>query len=290
MTLNNFIPSIWSARLLQNLNEAHVYANLANRDYEGDIKDVGDTVKINSISRVTIGPYTKNNNMNTAETLTDAQTTLVIDKANYFNFQIDDIDRAQQKPKVMDEAMREAAYGLSREVDTTFAGMHASTPAGNKIGADGTNAKLGLVLTAGASLYDYLVDLKVILDENNCPDDSRRWVVVPAWAHGALLKDSRFINATEMGNQIRMNGLIGKAAGLNVYLSNNVTNDAQTVKTYRVIAGHPAAVSYAEQITSVESYRPELRFADAVKGLHVWGYKVIRPSLLATLYVKNAAS
>jgi hypothetical protein len=93
-----------------------------------------------------------------------------------------------------------------------------------------------------------------------------------------------------MGNQIRMNGLIGKAAGLNVYLSNNVTNDAQTVKTYRVIAGHPAAVSYAEQITSVESYRPELRFADAVKGLHVWGYKVIRPSLLATLYVKNAAS
>jgi hypothetical protein len=290
MTLNNFIPSIWSARLLQNLNEAHVYANLANRDYEGDIKDVGDTVKINSISRVTIGPYTKNNNMNTAETLTDAQTTLVIDKANYFNFQIDDIDRAQQKPKVMDEAMREAAYGLSREVDTTFAGMYASTPAGNKIGADGTNAKLGLVLTAGASLYDYLVDLKVILDENNCPDDSRRWVVVPAWAHGALLKDSRFINATEMGNQIRMNGLIGKAAGLNVYLSNNVTNDAQTVKTYRVIAGHPAAVSYAEQITSVESYRPELRFADAVKGLHVWGYKVIRPSLLATLYVKNAAS
>lgn len=290
MTLNNFIPQIWSARLLQNLNEAHVFANLVNRDYEGDIKGVGDTVKINAIGRVTVGPYTKNTNVAAAETLTDAQTTLVIDKANYFNFQIDDIDKVQQKPKVMDEAMREAAYGLSRAVDTELAKIHTSTPNGNKVGGDGQTAKLGGVLTAGSALYDYLVDLKVILDENNCPDDGRRWVVVPAWAHGYLLKDSRFVNATEMGNQIRMNGLIGKAAGLNVYLSNNVTDDGQSAKTYRIIASHPAAVSYAEQISGVEAYRPELRFADAVKGLHVWGYKVVRPALVATLYAKNAAS
>lgn len=180
MTLNNFIPQIWAARLLQNLNEAHVFAGLANTDYEGDIKNVGDTVKINAIGRVTIGSYTKNTDMSAAETLTDAQTTLVIDQADYFNFQIDDIDRAQQKPKVMDEAMREAAYGLAREVDTTLAGIHTATPAANKVGADGSSAKLGLVLTAGSALYDYLVDLKVILDENNCPDDGRRWVVVPA--------------------------------------------------------------------------------------------------------------
>ena len=239
---------------------------------------------------MTIGSYTKNTDMSAAETLTDAQTTLVIDQADYFNFQIDDIDRAQQKPKVMDEAMREAAYGLAREVDTTLAGIHTATPAANKVGADGSSAKLGLVLTAGSALYDYLVDLKVILDENNCPDDGRRWVVVPAWAHGALLKDSRFINATEMGNTIRSNGLIGKAAGFNVHLSNNVTDDGQSVKTYRIIAGHPMAVSFAGQINGVEAYRPELRFADAVKGLHVWGYKVVRPALLATLYAKNAAS
>jgi len=290
MTLNNFIPQIWAARLLQNLNEAHVFAGLANTDYEGDIKNVGDTVKINANGRVTIGSYTKNTDMSAAETLTDAQTTLVIDQADYFNFQIDDIDRAQQKPKVMDEAMREAAYGLAREVDTTLAGIHTATPAANKVGADGSSAKLGLVLTAGSALYDYLVDLKVILDENNCPDDGRRWVVVPAWAHGALLKDSRFINATEMGNTIRSNGLIGKAAGFNVHLSNNVTDDGQSVKTYRIIAGHPMAVSFAGQINGVEAYRPELRFADAVKGLHVWGYKVVRPALLATLYAKNAAS
>lgn len=290
MTINNFIPQIWAARLLANLNEAHVFAGLTNRDYEGDIRNVGDTVKINSLGRVTIGSYTKNSNMDAAETLTDAQTTLIIDKADYFNFQIDDIDRVQQKPKVMDEAMREAAYGLAREVDTELAKIHTLTPADNKVGADGNNAKLGLVLTAGSALYDYLVDLKVKLDENNCPDDGRRWVVVPAWAHGALLKDSRFINATEMGNTIRSNGLIGRAAGFNVHMSNNVTDDEQSTPTYRIIAGHPMAVSFAGQINDVESYRPELRFADAVKGLHVWGYKVVRPQLLATLYAKNAAS
>lgn len=290
MTLNNFIPQIWAARLLSNLNEAHVFAGLANRDYEGDIRGVGDTVKINAIGRVSIGTYSKNTNMAAAETLTDAQTTLVINKADYFNFQIDDIDKVQQKPKVMDEAMREAAYGLARKVDTALAGMHSDTPANNKIGADGSSAKLGLVLTAGSALYDYLVDLKVILDQNNCPDDGRRWVVVPAWAHGALLKDSRFINATEMGNTIRSNGLIGKAAGFNVHLSNNITDDGESVKTYRIIAGHPMAVSFAGQISGVEAYRPELRFADAVKGLHVWGYKVVRPALIATLYAKNAAS
>jgi hypothetical protein len=290
MSLDNFIPTIWSARLLANLNEAHVYAALCNRDYEGEIKNVGDTVKINAIGRVTIGSYVKNTNIAAAETLSDAQSMLTIDKAKYFNFQIDDIDAAQQKPKVMDAAMREAAYGLSREVDTELAKIHTSTPSNNKVGGDGANAKLGGVLTAGSAMYDYLVDLKVKLDENNCPDDGQRWVVVPPWAYGYLLKDNRFINATETGNQIRSNGLVGKAAGFNVHVSNNVTDDGQSVKTYRIIGGHPMAVSFAEQINKVEAYRPEQRFANAVKGLHLWGYKVVRTALIATLYVKNAAS
>lgn len=289
MTLSNFIPSVWSARLLESLNDAHVYAALANLDYEGEISGIGDTVKINSIGRITIKSYTKNTDIADPETLTDAQTTLVIDKASYFNFQVDDIDKVQTKPKVMEAAMRDAAWGLADEVDTYLAGLHTVTPAGNKIGADGSTAKLGLVLTAGSAMYDYLVDLGVILDQNNAPR-AGRWVVVPPWAHGALLKDSRFVNSTEAGNTILRQGLIGQAAGFSVYMSNNVTDDAQSVKSYRVMAGHPMAISYAEQITEVEAYRMEKRFADAVKGLLVYGYKVVRPSLLATLYVKNAAS
>lgn len=289
MTVNNFIPSVWSARILAALNDAHVYAALCNRDYEGEIKALGDTVKINSIGRVTIGDYTKNTDINAAETLTDAQSELKIDKAHYFNFQVDDIDRAQTKPKVMDEAMRDAAWGLNDKADANLAALHSSVPSGNKVGADAGSAKLGLVLTAGSAMYDYLVDLAVILDNNNCPRTGR-WVVVPPWAHGAMLKDSRFVNATDKGNAVMANGLIGQAAGFNVYMSNNVTDDAQSVKTYRILAGGPAAISFAEQIVEVESYRPQLRFADAVKGLYVYGYKVVRPSILACLYAKNAAA
>lgn len=289
MTLSNFIPNVWSARLLETLNKAHVYANLANRDYEGEIAALGDTVKINSIGRVTIGAYTKNTDISAAETLSDAQTTLAIDTAKYFNFQVDDIDKVQTKPKVMDAAMRDAAWGVADAIDTLLAGLHTATPAANKIGADGSSAKLGLVLTAGSAMYDYLVDLAVILDTNNVPRTGR-WVVVPPWAHGVMLKDNRFVNATQMGNDMRASGVVGQAAGFSVYMSNNVTDDAQTVKTYRVMAGYTGTISYAEQIVSVEAYRPQLRFGDAVKGLHLCGYKVVRPAALATLYVKNAAS
>lgn len=289
MTLSNFIPNVWSARLLETLNKAHVYANLANRDYEGEISALGDTVKINSIGRVTIGAYTKNTDISAAETLTDAQTTLAIDTAKYFNFQVDDIDKVQTKPKVMEAAMRDAAWGVADAIDTLLAGLHTSTPAANKIGADASSAKLGLVLTAGSAMYDYLVDLAVILDNNNVPRTGR-WVVVPPWAHGVMLKDNRFVNATQMGNDLRASGVVGKAAGFDVYMSNNVTDDAQSVKTYRVMAGYTGTISYAEQIVSVEAYRPQLRFGDAVKGLHLCGYKVVRPTALATLYVKNAAS
>jgi len=120
MTLSNFIPNVWSARLLETLNKAHVYANLANRDYEGEIGALGDTVKINSIGRVTIGAYTKNTDISAAETLTDAQTTLTIDTAKYFNFQVDDIDKVQTKPKVMDAAMRDAGWGVADAIDVLW--------------------------------------------------------------------------------------------------------------------------------------------------------------------------
>lgn len=102
MSLDNFIPQVWSARLLENLNKNHVFVNLCNRNYEGEIKGYGDQVKINSIGRVTIGDYSKNTDITAPETLTDAQRILLINQGKYFNFQIDDVDRVQQQPKVME--------------------------------------------------------------------------------------------------------------------------------------------------------------------------------------------
>lgn len=285
MTINNFISTIWAARLLSNLNKSHVYVDLFNRNYEGEIRQKGDTVKITSIGRITVGNYTKNTDISAAETLTDAQTSLAIDIAKYFNFQIDDVDKAQGNPGVMDEAMMESAYSLADAIDILAAGQHSNVPAGNKIGADGASAKLGLVITLGRSaIYDHLVDLGTKLTENNVPTMGR-WCVIPAWAHGVLQKDDRFNGKDE----VLQNGVIGRVAGFDLRVSNNVTTDGQTVPTYRIMAGYTGTASYAEQVNSVEPYRMEKRFADAVKGLLLAGMKTVRPSTLAVLYAKNAA-
>lgn len=280
MALNNFISTIWSARLLVNLQKALVYGQtgVVNRDYEGEIQGVGSSVKINAIGAVTVGTYIKNTDIDPAETLSDATQTLTIDQQRYFNFQIDDIDRAQQKPKVMDAAMREAAYALANAADQYIASLYTGIDSGNRIGWTGT-PKTDLD-TAGKP-YEYLVDLGVLLDEDNVPQ-AGRFVIVPPWFHGLLLQDAKFVATGGSNAEATLrNGIVGEAAGFTILKSNNVPNTTGT--EYRIIAGHPMAWSFAEQINSVEAYRPEARFADAMKGLHVYGAKIVRPTCLAVL-------
>lgn len=288
MAINNFIPAVWSAQLLTALNKSLVYANLCNRDYEGEIREYGDQVKINSLGRVTVGSYTKNTDIAAAETLTDAQRILVIDQSKYFNFQIDDVDKAQQKPKVMQAAMAEAAYGLADVADQYIAGLYTEISGTNTIGSDAS--PISIAVAAGqstAAAYEKLVDLAVKLDEANVSRASR-WVVLPPWYHGILLKDSRFISAgTLKTDEVLANGFVGRAAGFDIYTSNNVPNTSNAL--YKVIAGYSGAWSYAEQIAEVEAYRPERRFADAVKGLHLYGAKVTRPLGLALMICSKAS-
>lgn len=285
MSLNNFIPQVWAARLLSNLQKALVYGQpgVVNTDYEGEISEYGNTVKINSIGPVNIGDYTKNQDITGPETLTSAQTTLVINQAKYFNFQVDDIDAAQQKPKVMDEAMREAAYGLADVADQYIANLYTGVATNNIIGDDTTPE----VLTK-ENIYDLLVDLGTILTDAKIPKEGR-WVVLPPWAYGLLLKDDRFVHVDKAGtDETLRNGIVGRAAGFDILESHNVPNTDGS--KYKIIAGHPMAISYAEQINSVEAYRPEKRFADAVKGLHLYGAKLIRPEGIAVLTVNQATN
>lgn len=279
MALDNFIPEVWSARLLQRLRNALVYGQpgVINRDYEGEIQAAGDTVHISSIGTVTIGDYSKNTNIGDPETLSDAQRTLTITEQKFFNFQIDDVDRAQMNIQVMDEAMTEAAYGLRNVADSFISGLYTQIPSTNEIG---TQASPKSVTVAAANAYELLVDLGTALDETNTPDTGR-WVVVPPWYEGYLLKDDRFVSFGTLQNvQTLTNGMIGRVAGFDVLKSNQVPVNSTVSK---IIAGHAMAWSYAEQVSQVEAYRPHQRFADAVKGLHVYGAKVVRPANLALL-------
>jgi len=283
MAIENFIPSIWSARILQNLQKSLVYGQpgVINREYEGEIRNVGDSVKINAIGAITVGAYTKNSDISDPEEITGAGTTLLIDQANYFNFQVDDIDRVQARPDVMGEAMREAGYALKDELDTDLAALWSQVSTANFIGTNSspkTDAN-----TAGYPL-NYLLQLATLLDQNNVPSDGR-WVIIPPWFKEQLLKgDTRILNPGSPQAEGRLtNGNIGRIAGFDVLVSNNVVNTADD--NYKIMAGHPMAWTLAEQIVKVEAYRMEKRFADAVKGLHVYGAKVIRPTAMAVLHI-----
>ena len=279
MAVTNFIPELWSARLLNALDKSHVFANVVNRDYEGDIKKMGDTVHINTIGAVTIGTYTQNTDFTPGpETLATTDQTLTIDQAKYFNFQVDDIDAAQAAGDIMDKAMTRAAYGLADASDKYIAGILAGA-------ADATNTvSTSAVALTSSNVYENVVKMRTILDKANVPT-AGRWLVIPPEMYALILLDDRFVKTGgEMAEGILRTGLVAQAAGFDIYLSNNcVSVNSNSTDTYTIVGGVDSAATYAEQIVSTEAYRPEKRFADAVKGLHVYGAKVVDKAQIACL-------
>jgi hypothetical protein len=281
MAVTNFVPDLWSARLLVALRKAAVAGGLVNRDYEGEIRREGDSVKITSINDVTIGTYTAHNDI-TVEDIDDATRSLLIDQAKYFAVELDDIEKAQQKKggrSALDQAVDNAAYQL-RDVTDAFLLSTLS------LGVQGTANDLGTVAihTTARNLYDSFVDLSVLLDEANVPEEGRFAILKPS-LYGRVLKLTEFISAGDaIGAATRGNGYVGEIAGLSLYKSNNMPTVTDAAATGgAVIAGSTLACTFAEQIVSVEAARMEKRFADMVKGLHVYGAKVVRPTALATV-------
>lgn len=306
MTILNFNPTIWSKSFLENLNRKHVHAAVCNRDYEGEIKSVGDTVKISSIGRITVNPYTRNAGLggtaasptiagiNRPEILQGSSLFLTISESDYFNFAIDDADAYQQKPKLMGKAMKEAAYSMANDVDLFVNSTLQTGVAGT---TDGTGNRLAAVTvgtdpTTDDSAYETLVDLHVKLQEADVTGDV--WAVVPPWFHGLLRKDERFTSFGTAENRKTLgNGIIGEADGMTIHVSNNISGaTAGTLAVvggvYTVLAGVEDAATFAEQINSVESFRPPDGFNDAVKGLHMYGAKVTRPYALASVAATKA--
>lgn len=283
MAVTTFIPELWSARLLYALEKAHVATNLVNRNYEGEISNHGDTVHINTIGAITVKSYTKNTDIDAPETLTTTDQNLVIDQAKYFNFQVDDVDKVQAAGELVDTAMGRAAYALADVSDAYLFGVIAAgAAAGNTIGS----AAAPVAITA-SNVYENIVKLKTKLDKANVPNTGRT-IVVPPDVHSLLLLDDRFAKSTATaGQEALINGLVGRIAGFDVYMSNNVKTGTgtDTGKTpyFEITAQITDATTYAEQIIKTEAYRMESRFADAVKGLHVYGAKVTDGTKIAKI-------
>lgn len=274
MSIIRFRPEIWSAVLLEALERVLVFAgpDVVNRDYEGEISQMGDTVHISSIGDPTINTYTAGSTL-TYEDLNDAGQTLLIDRAKSFAFKVDDIDKRQARGNVMTVAMRRAAYKLALEVDNYVASLYTATNSANAISTTTIN-------TADLA-YSGLINLRTKLAQADVPNEGR-YVIVPPWYYGLLLNNDKFVRADASGTTEGLrNGIVGRAAGFDVYESNNCIN--VTGDDYIVQAGVSGAITMADQISQTEALRLQTTFADAVRGLHLYGAKVVRPEELATL-------
>lgn len=274
MAITNFIPEVWSAKLLTALEKSLVYAaaGVVNRDYEGEISQFGDTVHITNLVDPTIGSYTAHTDI-TIEDVDDATQALTITQSPYFAFEVDDIEKRQARGSVLDEQARRAAFLLRDKADQYVAGLMAA-------GVDAGNVIAEATVTADTA-YETLVDLGTTLSEDNVPFEGR-WAIVTPKFYGLLLKDQRFVAAgDDAGAATRANGVVGSAAGLSIRVSNNAPDGPGAGAGKLVIAGTSIATTYAEQIAKVESFKMEKRFNEAIKGLHLYGAKVVRPTALA---------
>jgi hypothetical protein len=288
MGLENFTPTIWSAKLLVRLRKALVFAGVVNTDFEGEVTQ-GNSVKINEIGAITVSDYTKHAAL-TWQALTSAQKMMVIDQAKSFSFAIDDIDSVQNKPNVLNAAIDEAAYAVANVVDAYIAGLYAgagATPSSTTyIGSPPSTD----VHVSSGNVIETFTYANRYLDEANVPATAR-WIVIPPWLHQKLLLAEvggvSAIAVPKVSEDVYMSGRVGEALGFkNILVSNNVSNDATT---WRVMCGDRSAISYAGQIAKTRAVEREDYFDQGVKGLYVYGAKVVRPAALLTMYLAEAA-
>jgi len=287
MGLENFNPTIWSAKLFVRLRKSLAFASLVNNEYSGEIQNMGDTVKINEIGAITVSDYTKYTAVSWQQ-LSSAQKQLTIDQAKSFSFTIDDIDTAQQNPKVMNGAMDEAAYAIADTIDQYLASLY--TQAGIKnttyMGSSGSPISVSsgnVILTLSyAARY---------MSEGNVPE-ANRMMVIPPWLHQKLLlAEVGGISATAVpkvfDNGALTSGYVGDALGFRMIVSNNVAASATGVSA--IMALNQTAITYAGQISKIEVVKRESYFDSGVKGLYLYGAKVVRPAALAVLNLTEVA-
>jgi len=273
--IDQFVPEVWAAEILVALRENLVYGQpgVINRDYEGEIAQAGDTVHITSFGDPSVASYVAHDTL-TYEQLDDATRALIVNQADKFSFKVDDIERRQALNGFVEQAGSRAGYKLAEAADGYISDvMYAAVNAtANDIGA----------FTADISdntAYGLFVQLRTKLNRSKVPATGR-FAIVPPELTAALLQDNRFLNASASGSTDALrNGEVGRIAGFTVYES-NMTPDP-TASTFAVIAGHPMATTYAEQINSVEAIRLQTSFGDGIRGLHLYGAKVTRPEALA---------
>ena len=280
MAITNFIPEVWSAAILEALRAKLVFPSLCNRDYEGDIREAGDTVHITGYDDVTVHKYVRGQAITVNDVNDKEAAVLEINQSDYFAFKVNDLNKAQAKADMTGKFTNSAAYNMMKNVETYISNLMDT--------AVDTPAKTVSVDTP-ADAYLAVVEAGRKLDVQNVSDEGR-WLVVSPDFYALLLQDSRFIEGTEAGHNTLLNGVVGQVRGFTVVKSNNVPRKSASPDTQSILAGTNAAVTFAQQVSQVEAMRMQTDFADMVRGLDLYGAKVIRPECLTKITLNLSTS
>ncbi len=286
----NFIPEIWSGKLIENFYDATVLSAISNTDYEGEIRQMGDTVNIRTTPEITIKTYVKGQTL-AVENPDKAKLQLVIDKGEYFACVEDDVDQVQSDIALMDQWSKDASERMKIKIDQRvltdmLTDVHASNK-GQTAGAISGNIDLGVAGTPEAltksNVIDLLINMGTVLDEANSPEQDR-FVIIPAKMAG-LIKQSDLKDAsiTGDGSSPLRNGRLGMIDRFTVFVSHNLKKTSGG--EFSVIGGHKMGFTFASQMTNMETIRSETTFGNIIRGLQVYGYKVTKPEALATAIV-----
>jgi len=297
----SYIAPVFSAKTLKKFYAATVLNEITSTEYLGEIKDVGDTVIITTDPDVQIKNYQKGMDLE-LDYYESPAFALTIKYAKYFNFGIDDVDNKQMFIKRMDAWAENAAKRMKITIEQELFSLYAAdsltltpdpanvgTNAGKKSGNINLGTSTAPVGVNRNNVLDYFVFINQVLDEQDVPDDGSRYIVIPAWMASMLkLSDLKDASITGLGESILLNGRLGKIDNITIYKSNLLPTGTATVGgnevTYTVIPfGHKNGLAFVTQLTKVETYRPEKKFMNAIKGLQVYGFEIVYPQLVGKL-------
>ena len=296
---NNFMPELYSKKVLNFFRKASVAEAITNTDYAGEISAFGDSVKIIKEPVITVDQYERGGSV-TATTLTDNEVTLVVDTANAFKFIVDDIETSMSHVNFKEVASSSAAYALRDAFDTgviakLFAGVPASSP-NHILGSDSATDLAAGTFDGTGNLdigyasgehdpIDVLSHMARLLDEQNVPEEGRWFLANPEFYEQLVQSSSKLLSVDfNAGQGSIRNGLVssGKLRGFDMYKTNNIA--ATTNAAGKCIAGHISSTCTAQTIINTEVVRDTASFGDIVRGLHVYGAKVLRPEALVSAF------
>ena len=271
-----------------------VFGEISNTEYEGNIKNYGDTVIVRITPAITVNDYVIGQNL-VYQRPESNPIEMKIDQGKYFAFSCDDIIQKQSDISLMDAWSDDGGRQMAIKIDANILayadGLAHAANKDNTAGKESTDILLGasgapLQLTK-ANILEVIVDCGLVLDEQEVPDTDR-WLVLPKWAIALMKKsDLKDASMTGDGESVLRNGRVGRIDRFTLYGSSNLATGTDGVKVWNAMFGHPMAISFASQMTKMETIRAESTFGDLVRSLNVFGRKVFHPEALGLLYIRK---